>query len=256
MTHEPPRTAFPKTSRSGLVCFIFLCGGNSCLLHNASKCDSSGTEINQRFLACGNPKQLWFSIVHTFTVDAFSTRQRREICCNWAVSVRSMAATFQQFDQMLDWNWNPVEDHRRSISGRTPSQPTVWTLHEIHEHSPLQWLCLGLVFWFCERVYLAALVAEEQWRRSVPSKRDIWIGRHYTTFWGTLLCIFFAIDLEVALHGAKTRNELCFWQFLFLFNPFPKMKVISREEFARAMAQDVRWTSQLTCCGRRCNDMT
>ena len=165
---------FPRhSSRSGLVCFIFLCGGDSCLLHNASKCHSSGTEINQRFIACGNPKQLWFSIVHTFTVDAFSTRQRREICCNWAVSVRSMAATFQQFDQMLDWNWNPVEDHRRSISGRTPSQPTVWTLHEIHEHSPLQWLCLGLVFWFCERVYLAALVAEEQWRRSVPSKRDI-----------------------------------------------------------------------------------
>ena len=99
------KTAFPKIFIMKWACFISVCGGNSFLLQNASKCHSTGIEIKPKFLACGNAKQLWSSIqlcTHSPWMHFLLDSGERVFCCNWAVSVWSMAATFQQFDQMLD----------------------------------------------------------------------------------------------------------------------------------------------------------
>ena len=181
------------------VCFISVCGGNSFLLQNASKCHSTGIEIKPKFLACGNAKQLWSSIqlcTHSPWMHFLLDSGERVFCCNWAVSVWSMAATFQQFDQMLDWNWNLVDDHRRSISWDWHAQPTNQQCGVFMNFMNIL-LCSGFVvvwcFWFCEHMYLTASVAEEQWRRSVPSKGKNWIGQFFLSnspFEGSCCAVF------------------------------------------------------------------
>lgn len=128
-----------------------------------------------------------------------------------------------------------------------PFSSLIRCLTEIDRTNQQCGLCSGcvLVFWFCERVYLAALVAEEQWRRSVP-RETFKLGDISHPFEGRCCAFFFfAIDLEVALHGAKTRNELVFDNFCSFLILFPKWRSSAaknlQERWLRTWDEQVNW---------------